>query len=276
MKTKIKTSGTYVLLILLVTIINLPVINMFGVSLKGPEEIMTNNGLFPRNPTFANFTGVFEKSNILLYFKNSFFVACVVTVLTAIVAALAGYAISRYKRKYRWLNQYGNLLLIMQMFPTILMLIPLFIIFKTIGLSDSEWAIILLYMTFSLPFCTWMMSGFFDGIPIELDEAGRVDGCSVFQTFIKLIIPVSGPGLASVSIFTFIYCWNEYMLASVFLKKEQLKTLPIGIQIFTQQFSKEWGFLMAASVITVIPVTLFLIFMQKYLVAGLTAGAVKG
>lgn len=276
MKAKIKTSGTYFLLILLVVVVDLPIINMLGVSLKSAAEIMTNNSLFSKKPTLESYIGVFEKSNILLYFKNSFVTAAAVTILTAIVAALAGYAISRYRKKYKMLDRYSNVLLVMQMFPTILMLIPLFVIFKTIGLSNSKWSIILLYMTFSLPFCTWMMSGFFDGIPIELDEAGRVDGCSVFQTFRKLILPVSGPGLASVSIFTFIYCWNEYMLASVFLKSEQLKTLPVGIQIFTQQFSKEWGLLMAASVITVIPVTLFLIFMQKYLVAGMTAGAVKG
>jgi len=188
---------------------------------------------------------------------------------------MAGYAISRYKHELKILKLYSKILLVIQMFPTMLMLIPLFIIFKNAGLANSKLSIILLYLTFSLPFCTWMMSSFFDGIPIELDEAGMIDGCSVFQGFYRIILPVSGPGLAAVCIFAFIYCWNEYLLASVFLKREALKTLPVGIQVFIQQFSKEWGLLMAASVILIIPVVLFLIFMQKYLIAGLTAGAVK-
>lgn len=276
MKCKLKKACVYIGLILLIFLIDLPVINMVGVSLKSSKEIMTNNSLFPKNPTLENFIGVIEKSNFLLYLKNSFVVAVVVTLLTAVVASLAGYALSRFVRKYRILGLYSNFLLIVQMFPTILMLIPLFVIFKNVGLSNSRWSIILLYMTFSLPFCTWMMSGFFDGVPIEMDEAGRVDGCSRLQTFTRMVLPVSGPGVAAVSIFTFIYCWNEYTLASVFMKSEELKTLPVGVQVFTQQFSKEWGLLMAASVLAIIPVTFFLIFMQKYLIEGMTAGAVKG
>ena len=129
MKHRVKNICVYGLLIGLVLLIDLPILNMIGVSFKGSREIMMNNDLFPRKPTLENYIGVFEKSNILQYLKNSFFVAVVVTVLTSIVAALAGYAISRYQRKYRVLGMYSRVLLVMQMFPTILMLIPLFIIF---------------------------------------------------------------------------------------------------------------------------------------------------
>ena len=276
MKNKIKTTALYVFLGISVFLINLPILNMIGVAFKSNSEIMTNNGLFPKQPTLTNFIEVFKKSNYFLYLRNSIIVALTVTLLTMLVASMAGYAMSRYIRKYKVLKTYSKMLLIMQMFPTVLMLIPLFIIFKNIGLGDSMMSVIILYMTFSLPFCTWMMQGFFDGVPIELDEAGKVDGCSPFQIFFRLILPVSGPALASTGIYTFIYCWNEYLLASVFLKKEAVKTLPVGIQVFMQQFSTDWGLLMAASVIAIIPVSLFLIFLQKYLVAGLTAGAVKG
>ena len=192
------------------------------------------------------------------------------------LAVLAGYALSRFTHKIRVFGLYSRLLIVLQMFPIILLLIPLFIIFKSIGILNTRLPAILIYITITLPFSIWLMTGFFDGIPVELEEAGIIDGCSQFQSFYLLVLPVSSPGVAAIAIFSFIFCWNEYLLASIFLKQDSLRTLPIGLQTFIQQYTSAWGSLMAASTLTIIPTVIFLIFMQKYIVQGLTAGAVKG
>ena len=127
-----------------------------------------------------------------------------------------------------------------------------------------------------MPFAIWLLAGFFEGFPKEIEESGRIDGCSKFQVFRFLVIPVSSPGLASAAIFTFINSWNEFMIANVFIQSDSQKTLPLGLTNFILQFGSEWGSLMAAATITIIPVSIFLVFTQKYIVQGLTAGAIKG
>ena len=249
----------YVVLGIVVFLINLPIINMVGSSLKNKQELFTNNNLFPYKPTVENFANVLERTPFFRYVINSF--------LVAVVVAVSVMAIFRY---------YSNLFLILQMFPGVLLMIPLVLVFSKAGLGDSLQGLILIYISSNIPFCTWMISGFFDGIPIEMEEAAQIDGCNAIQCFLRLVLPLSSPGIASIVIFTFINSWNEYMMANVILKNQNLRTLPLGLQTFIMQFDTDWGSLMAASTMTIIPVVLFLIFMQKHIVSGLTAGAVKG
>jgi ABC-type glycerol-3-phosphate transport system permease component len=162
------------------------------------------------------------------------------------------------------------------MFPLILALIPLFIIFKDAGLVNTYYSVILVYTVLNLAFATWMFEGFFDAIPRELEEAAFVDGCSRFRTLTRIVLPLSGPGTAAVTIFTFLLCYNEFLIASIFLRDPNTMTIPVGIQMFMQQYSTDWGSLMAAASLASIPTIIFFLFVQKYMVQGVVAGAVKG
>jgi ABC-type glycerol-3-phosphate transport system permease component len=166
-------------------------------------------------------------------------------------------------------------LLILQMFPAMLIIIPLFISINKMGIHNTYFSIFLVYISFSLPLNIWMMQGFVDSIPMELEEAALIDGAGRYAILIKIIFPVVSPGVASVAIFAFNYCWNEYLFSSIFLKNDNLRTMTVGLQSFMAQNFTAWGPLMAASTIAVLPVTIFLIFMQNYIVKGLMAGAVK-
>ena len=273
---KLKATAFYAVLLLIGLLINLPIINMVGSAFKSSKEIFTNNNLFPHHPTVENFKNVLERTPFFQYVLNSLMVAIVVSIIVAVVSCLAGYAISRYAKKIKFFKHYSSLFLILQMFPGVLLMIPVVVLLSDIGLGDSLWGLILVYVSTNIPFCTWMISGFFDGIPSEIDEAAKIDGCNVFQSFAKIVVPLSSSGIASIIIFTFINCWNEYLLANVILKSQDLRTLPLGLQTFIMQFDTDWSSLMAASTMTIIPVLFFLIFMQKHIVSGLTAGAVKG
>ncbi len=162
------------------------------------------------------------------------------------------------------------------MFPIILALIPLFILFRTLGLINSPLSVIILYTVVHLPFATWMARSFFDTIPRELEEAALVDGCSRFGAFLRIVLPLSGPGLAAIAIFSFLFSYNEFFVANVFLRDENAMTLPVGITMFMQQYSTDWGSLMAAATLTVVPTFILFLGIQKYITYGAVSGGVKG
>jgi ABC-type glycerol-3-phosphate transport system permease component len=164
----------------------------------------------------------------------------------------------------------------LQIFPSVLLLLPLFILFSSLNLNNTLYCLILAYTATNLAFSTWMMSGFFDSVPKELEEAGMVDGCTRFQTYYRIILPTSLPGIATVGIFTFINAWNEYTLASVLVQRKTIQTMTVGLQKFVEEFTTDWAALMAASSLAIIPTLVVLIVAQKYLIQGMTAGAVKG
>ena len=263
-------------LVALLVVILLPVVFLVLTSFKPTTEIMLDNALIPRHVTIENYFAVLNTTSFPIYIKNSLVVALTVSVYASAIASMAGYAVARYRRRHRALDLFARMLLLLQMFPLVLSVIPLYRTFQTFGLIDSLRSLILANGTFSLPFSIWLMSGFFEGIPVEMEEAGVIDGCSRWQVFWRLVLPLSKPGVASAAIFTFINSWNEYMMANIFVKNDNMRTLPVGLAMYIQQFTSEWGSLMAASTITLIPAALFLIFAQKYVVQGLTAGAVKG
>lgn len=275
-KKVIKYCVPVVVLAAFLLVILLPVISMIGTAFKDGGEILTSNSIFPKNPTVENFAKIFVTTNFGNYIKNSVVIAVSVTLISTTFAAMAGYIIARYQGRYRFFRVYARFLLILQMFPAMLLLIPLYSTFTKLNMTGSRFSVILLYSAFQIPFSVWLLQSFFAGAPIEVEESGLIDGCTSFQVFYKLIVPISSPGIASAAIFNFIYCWNEYTFANVFLKNDNIRTLPVGLSYFIQQFTAEWGSLMAASTLAVVPVAFFLIFMQKYVIQGLTAGAVKG
>jgi ABC-type glycerol-3-phosphate transport system permease component len=263
------------LMLVLVLILDYPIFAIFLNAFRSTSEILSTTSIIPQHPTLDNFVYLTARTNYWGFFTSSIIVAGLGTILSIICAGAAGYVLSRYHR-LRFVSNYSRALMMVQMFPIILALIPLFIIFKTAGLVNTYYSVILIYTVLNLPFATWMFEGFFDAIPRELEEAAFVDGCSRFRSLTRIVLPLSGPGTAAVTIFTFLLCYNEFLIASIFLTDPNTMTIPVGIQMFMAQYSTDWGSLMAAASLASLPAIVFFLFVQKYMVQGVVAGAVKG
>ncbi len=263
------------LLVILILWAVLPFFWMVSTSFKTTEETYTVPLVWiPRYPTIKNFLYVVKRAPFLTYFRNSVVVAVSTTVIAIILASLAGYSFSRFK----FLGGHSLLLifLITQMFPGALLIIPLFQIIKALKLLNTLYALVLSYITFSLPLCTWLMKGFFDQIPQELEEAAMIDGCSRVSAMVRVIFPLALPGVMAASIFSFIGAWDEFIFALIFTSTDKARTLPVGLQRFITSYEIYWNHLGAASVLTTIPVVILFLFIQRHMVKGLTAGSVKG
>jgi ABC-type glycerol-3-phosphate transport system permease component len=270
----IKDILTYVGLLIIIIIVDFPFFQMVSVSFKTKAESLGGTTFLPRHISGDNIIRVWMRTDFPRNVLNSIIVSVATTICCIIIAVIAGYALSRFKGKV--FSGYAVLLLMLQLFPAILLLIPLFVIFTSLGLVDTLFACILAYTTTNLAFSIWMIKGFMDSIPFDLEEAGMIDGCTQFMAFARLIVPISMPGISTVGIFTFINSWGEYTLASILLRSDKNITLTLGLQKFVLQFSADWPALMTASAIATIPTILFLVFAQKYLIRGMSAGAVKG
>ena len=267
----------YIVLILAVFFTALPFLSMLGTAIKEKSIALASTSLLPTSfdqISFESFHSVLFKTTFGKNIVNSLVVAISSVILCTVVAALAGYAISRFRGRY--FSFYSVMLLVLQMFPTVLILIPIFLIFTQIGLLNTLYSVIIVYSTVNLAFTTWMLVGFFDSIPNELEEAAMIDGSTKFRAFWQIVLPLALPGIATVAIFTFINAWNEYTMASIFLRQDAVMTMTVGLQKFVQQNTSDWTRLMAASTIGTIPALIFLFFTQRFLIAGMTAGAVKG
>lgn len=251
-----------------------PLLWAIGTAFKPQTEVYTNPSLIPHRPTLENFVYVLSQTRFGLWFWNTILIAGGTTVLSLAIGTLAGYALSRY-RFWGW-GIYGNTLLIVQMFPGVMLGIPLFLIFTRLSLVDSLWSLLITYMTFALAFSVWMLKGYFDGIPREIEEAALMDGASRLGVLWRIILPLSGPGVATVAVFAFLLAWNEFFFAYIFLVSDKNFTLQMGLYTFINQFFTRWEYLMTASVLTTLPVLLFFFAMQRYLTRGLIAGATKG
>lgn len=255
----------------------LPIISMLGTAIKTHDAALMTTSLFPeswKDFSLENFGYVMLKIGFGKNLLNSAIVSLAVTTACIFCAAPAGYAISRFRGWY--FKGYSVLLLLLQMFPIMLMLMPQYLIFTKLHLTNSLWSIIISYTTSNLAFSIWLLKGFYDSIPRELEQAAMVDGCTKFKAFLHVIFPLTLPGIATVSVFTMLNAWNEYTVASVFIKKESAMTMTLGLQKFVQQNGADWPSMMSAACIATIPAILFVLFSQKYLVEGMTAGAVKG
>jgi ABC-type sugar transport system, permease component len=271
----VKTT-TYVLLTLISIVCVFPFLWMVISALKPKNEIRTAiPSLIIHSPTFENFSRVLIDTGFVKYIGNSLVVSVTACALSMIIAVLAGYAFSRYHRKN--LVQFSNLaMLLSQMIPGVLLLVPLYMTMRELGILESYLSLILAYTTFVIPLCTFMMSSFFDTVPISLEEAAEIDGYNKTQTILKVILPLSIPSLVSTGLYAFINAWNEFMFGYIFLSTDRYRTLTPAIMLFKGANTIDWGGLMAASVIAVLPVTLIFLFLQRYFLAGLMSGSVKG
>ncbi|MDI7248289.1 MAG: carbohydrate ABC transporter permease [Bacillota bacterium] len=252
-----------------------PFLWMVSTSFKPPSETFTRvPRLIPVHPTLENYRIVLGETMIPRYFLNSVYVALLTTAISLVVAALGAYGFSRF----RFPGRSPALLMILsvQMFPSVVIIIPLFIVMRNLHLLNTHYSLLVSYTTFTLPLCVWMLKGFFDGIPRELEEAALIDGCSKFGAFLRIALPLSAQGIVASAIFAFIGAWNEFMFAMTFINIEELKTMPVGLTSFFGRFTVEWNPLMAASVLFTIPSLVFFVFVQRNLARGLVSGAVKG
>ena len=251
-----------------------PVLWMLSSSFKSNTQIFE---LPPRLITdsfsFDAYIAIFTNAETVRFFLNSYIVAGSVTILTLIVAIQAAYAFSRFDfRGKRILNV---VIVSVQAVPPITLLIPYFGLMVGLGLYNSYAGLILTYMVFTLPYAIIMMTGYFNTLPRELDEAVRVDGAGSFTALWRILVPISVPGIVSVGIYTFMIAWNEYLFALTLTRTIDMRTVPIGIQLLMGQHSYEWNQIMAMSVLGSIPVLILFLFFQRYFISGLTAGSVK-
>ena len=272
-----KLDGRWLLLLvglIIVFVVDFPILTVALNSFRTTESILSSQNILPTEPTFANYLYINTRTHFWTFLLNSGIVASASTALGIVLAALAGFAISRFQA--RTLGLYNHALLVVQLFPLILAIIPLFILFRRLDLVNNFIPVILVYTVTQLPFSTWMLRAYFDSIPKELDEAAKVDGCSPLRGFFQIILPLAVPGIAAVAIFSFLFSYNEFFISSVFLRDEKLLTMPVGIQSFMQQYSADWGSLMASATLAMVPTLILFLLIQKYMISGATAGAVKG
>jgi multiple sugar transport system permease protein len=260
----------YVAIALVVIVLVLPLAWMLLSSFKNQIDITTSRNLLVFTPTLRNYQNVFEQQNYLQYLCNSFIVAALSTLFSLILGLPAAYGIARFRA--HWL---GVVLLTARIIPGITFLVPWYILFGRIGLLGSYWALILSHMLVGLPFIAWVMIPFFESLPQELEESARIDGASVFGAFVRIAMPLAVPGVITASIMAFIFSWNNFMFSLV-LAGDDTRTLPIAIFNFLSYSSVDWGGLMAAAVVITLPVLVITLVVQRYIVAGLTAGATKG
>jgi multiple sugar transport system permease protein len=233
---------------------------------------------WPTEPTLQNYYKLLDPSNsvgqeFLRYFWNSLYVSVMTTILGVVVAVPAAYAFSRFRFPGRTFLFFA--VLVRNMFPAVVFLMPLFLLMRWLGLVGSHYSLILTYLTFGLPLSIWLLKGFYDNIPIQLEQAARIDGATRFQAFYLIVLPLSSPGIIATSIFSFIGAWNEYVYAVTFLNKKEELTLPVGIQRYFTEFATDWPGLMAATFLMSVPVVVLFLVLQKYFVRALTEGAVK-
>jgi len=260
---------------ILVVMTAFPFFWMVSTSFKPLKEIFVSPPyFFPKNFTLANFARLFEQTRFLTYFKNSIFVSSCAVLFTMILAAAGAYSLTRFKFYGR--EKIASLILFAYMFAPIMIVIPFYVLIRKLGLANTHFALILAYTAFCLPFSLWLLRSFFQSIPIDLEEAALTDGAGRFKAVIYIILPLAFPGIIATSIFTFILAWNDYIFVRILITSDELKTLSVGIADLYNATVIDWGMIMSGSMLITVPVLIFFIFVQRYLIAGWGAGAVKG
>jgi multiple sugar transport system permease protein len=241
-----------------------------------PTKLLYSEGvrMWPSTTTWEHFIFVSTKSNFPTFFANSLIVSIGTAIAATVVAAFAGYAFSRFRFKGKLIII--GILFLTQAFPIVMVIVPIYKLLSPLGLTNSLLGLIIVFTAFNVPFATFLMQAFFDDIPVQLEEAATIDGCSRFQALRLVIAPLTLPGIGATLGFVFTAAWSELLMSLMLLNSANKMTFAVGLLSFVSKFSVNWGQMMAASVMALIPACLFFIYIQRYLVKGLTSGAVKG
>ena len=271
----IKWTLHYGVLLVYVAVALFPLYWLVKVSIT-PNDILYKQGtdLLPSKLSFEHYATVIGKSDFLLFFRNSIIVSGVTAIASTMLAMASGYAFSRFAFKGKfWIV---GLMLVTQMFPLVIVITPIFSIFGTLGLTNSLTGLIIIYTAFNIPFATFLMQSFFDGIPKDLEEAAMIDGATRFKAFVQIIAPLTLPGIVATAGFCFTGAWGEILFALLLNSSASASTFPVGLLLYSTRATIEYGPMMAAGVLALVPVCIFFFLIQRYLVQGLTAGAMKG
>ena len=266
--------GIHTMLLVATVIALFPVLWILASSFKPANRILSSEIKFIDNPTLDNYVNVLTKTDFPTWFMNSVITAAFTMLFGVFMAATAGYALSRFnfpgRRSLMWT------FLVTQMFPVAILIVPIYTIMANLGLINTLTSLVIAYCTVAVPFCTWMLKGYYDTIPRELDEAAALDGLGPFATFYRVILPLARPGLAVTMFYTFLTAWGEVAYATAFLQTDRKFTLGYGLQTFVPQFNQRWEYLTPAAILITIPAALIFLLAQRHLVSGLAAGATKG
>lgn len=267
--------GRFFILAFFLALVVLPIYWMTITSFKTNGEIidMQNITYFPHTFTTENYTGLFEMFDYGSLLQNSVIVSVSSALVVTMLSILGGYSLARYKFKGK--GAMVLFFLVTQMIPGILVIIPLYLIFSKIGLINTHVGLFIYYVIVNVPFCVVTMRSFFERIPVTLEEAARVDGCTKMKSLIKIVLPIMFPGIVSVFVFAFIGAWNELIAGTIFISTPDMWTIPVGLKSLIGKYSVQWGSLMAGGVMALLPTAIMFAGMQKFIVEGMTAGAVK-
>mgnify|MGYP001285318291 CR=1 FL=1 len=268
------TALRHIVLLTFVVISLYPALNVFTISLRPGDQLRsTDLSIIPQGWSLESYRQLFTNQPFMRWLGNSLIVATGVTITGVVLASIGGYAFSRF----RFVGRKATMLAILttQMFPATMLLLPLYIVIARLQLINTYLGLMVFYTSTALPFCVWQMKGFYDTIPVSLEEAARIDGCSRAMAFWRVILPLAVPGLVITALFSFMAAWSEYIVAAQVMQDEEMFTLPLGLKSFQASLSTQWGLYAAASILVSLPVVIVFLMLSKFLVSGLTLGSVK-
>lgn len=241
---------------------------------KGREEIIRSvPTLFPEAWTLSNFERLFTATEYGVFLKNSLIIAVATTLVTVLVSLCAAYGL--YRVRVPGSGKIAGVVLLSYMIPGTLLIVPLYRTLSELELIDTYAGLVLVNVAFTAPFCTWLLRGFILAVPVEIDEAAALDGAGPLRTMVRIVLPLMAPGVATVTVYSFVFAWTEFVFASQFVVSDALQTLPIGLNAIVGQYTVDWGLVMAGTLFTLLPTVVLFLFVGKYFVGGLIAGATK-
>ena len=270
----VRSTLKYTALGLMVALVAWPIYWMVTISFKTPRDIYRVPSLFPAAPTLDNYRTLLIDKHFLVNVGNSLIVASAVTLVSVAASSLAAYSLVRYRYPFR--RGLGRMILLAYLTPTSLLFVPLSVLVAQFNLGNSLHGLVAVYLAFSVPFCTWLLMGYFRGIPPDLEEQAMVDGTTRLGAFVRVLLPLSAPGLVATAIFTFAGAWNELLLALIFITSERTRTVPLALQYLITGDVFLWGPIMAGAVFSAVPVMVLYFLAQRFVVQGLTGGSIKG
>lgn len=270
----LRIAATYIVVAVAFVFFISPMLWIIYSSFRGHESLFSGRWATPLHDfTLENYQNILMVTDFPRYFVNSFRIALSVTVMAVVVSILGAYGLSRFR--IRGKNVYIMGIFSTQMFPIILLLIPIYNIIYTFGLLDRTIGVVLGQNILVLPFCMWMLKGYFDNLPVDIEDAARIDGCSILQILYRIVLPISAPGIFVAAFYSFVVSWGDYLVVSIIAQSQRTATLPLVLQRLGSALTLRWGQVAAASVLTIVPTIILFSFVQRWLVEGLTAGAVK-